>query len=340
MFGFGSSAYDPKAETPNLNGKVAIVTGGNSGIGRESARHLVTYGAKVYIAARNETRVQEAIEDFRKNGAFENGGSAHMLLVDFSSLKDVKRAADEFASKEQRLDVLLNNVGMLANQKIEYTNEGVQTLFSINSIGPFLFINTLLPILKKTATEPSSDVRVVSVASGSIYYPPQIPKIEVIDDLYRTKGGGMWDAMKRYGLSKLCDVFIIHELQRRMTEESVPITCLCADPGPVASDGVNSSLQVVPTPIRQIAWQVIKLSFQTPEVGSYSSKFATTSTKVAEDREKYKGAYIFSPTKIQPVKGQAADVELAKQFWVLAEKVCEEVLRDGKLEGQPVSTTI
>lgn len=66
----------------------------------------MTYGAKVYIAARNETRIQESIEDFRKNGAFENGGSAHMLLVDFSSLKDVKRAADEFASKEQRLDIL------------------------------------------------------------------------------------------------------------------------------------------------------------------------------------------------------------------------------------------
>ncbi|KAG8944349.1 hypothetical protein FRC04_002008 [Tulasnella sp. 424] len=340
MFGFGSPAYDPKAETPNLSGKVAVVTGGNAGIGRESARHLVTYGAKVYIAARNEARIQESIEDFRKNGAFENGGSAHMLLVDFSSLKDVKRAADEFASKEQRLDILLNNVGMLANQKMEYTNEGLQTLFAINSFGPFLFINTLLPILKKTASEPGSDIRVVSVASGSIYYPPHIPKIEGIEDLYLTKGGGMWDAMKRYGFTKLCDVFIIHELQRRMTEENVPITCLCADPGAVASTGVNNSLNVIPTPFRQLIWQGIKLSFQTPEVGSYSSKFATTSTKVAEDREKYKGAYIFSPAKIQTVKGQAADVELAKQFWVLAEKVCEEILRDGQLNGQPVSTTL
>lgn len=135
-------------------------------------------------------------------------------------------------------------------------------------------------------------------------------------------------------------MFIIHELQRRMTEENVPITCLCADPGAVASTGVNNSLNVIPTPFRQLIWQGIKLSFQTPEVGSYSSKFATTSTKVAEDREKYKGAYIFSPAKIQTVKGQAADVELPKQFWVLAEKVCEEVLRDGQLNGQPVSTTL
>ncbi|KAG8895966.1 hypothetical protein FRC01_012098, partial [Tulasnella sp. 417] len=287
---FGSPAYDPKAETPNLNGKVAIVTGGNAGIGRESARHLVTFGAKVYIAARSEARIKEAIEDLQQNGAFDNGGTAHMLLVDFSSLKDVKRAADEFASKEQRLDILLNNVGMLASQKVEYTNEGLQTLFSINAIGPFLFMNTLLPILKKTASEPGSDVRIVAVASASIYYPPPIPKIEFIDDLYLTTGGGMGDALKRYGMSKLCDVFIIHELQRRMSEENVPITCLCADPGTVASSGVSNSLQSMPTPIRQIAWQILKLAFRTPEYGSYSSSFATTSTKVAEDREKYKGA--------------------------------------------------
>ncbi|KAG9016288.1 hypothetical protein FRB90_003480 [Tulasnella sp. 427] len=101
-----SGAYDPEVETPNLEGESRDCDGANGGVGREGARHLVAYAAKVYIAARNEAQIQEVIDDFRETGGFQTGGSACALVVDFASLRNVKRAADELLGKELRLDIL------------------------------------------------------------------------------------------------------------------------------------------------------------------------------------------------------------------------------------------
>ncbi|KAG9016705.1 hypothetical protein FRB90_002427 [Tulasnella sp. 427] len=360
MLGFSSSnPYDPKTDTPNLSGKVAIVTGGNAGVGRESARHLVRYGAKVYIAARNEGRIAEAIDDFRESGAFANGGSAHMLLVDFSSLRDVKQAAEEFSSNEERLDILrksaihaanilvslkrywisfaalVDDVGMLPHRTMDYTDEGLQTIFAVNAFGTFLFIKILLQLLKKTAEKPNSDV-----GSGSIDLPPKIAKLEAIDDLYLTQGNSPVAAMKRYGMSKLCHLFIVHELQSRLDETSTPIMCLSADPGVVRTPGVLSNLPGIPAPFRQILTLFVKLTFQTPDQGATSSKFTTTAEQVTEEREKWKRAYVVPPATVRKLKGQPTDAEMARKFWALAERVCEEVLTEGKLEGQPVGVTL
>ncbi|KAG9016289.1 hypothetical protein FRB90_003481 [Tulasnella sp. 427] len=293
---FRGGAYDPKTETPNLNGKVAIVTGGNGGVGRESTRHLVTYGAKVYIAARSESRIQEAIDDLRQSGAFKNGGN--------------------------------------------YTSEGLQVTFAVNAFAPWLFINILLPLLKKTAEEPGSDVRIVAVGSGTISMPPPITKLSTIEDLYLTEGSGPIAATTRYGTSKLCHVLLIKELQSRLDSTSTRITCLNADPAVVATAGAAESIAWVPTsPLRGIAWRMLKSFLYSPDDGAASSKFAASSKRVSEDREMWKGAYVLSPVEVIQLEGQMNDSELAGKFWRLAERVCEEVLREGQLAGQPVSKT-
>ncbi|KKP02837.1 hypothetical protein THAR02_05067 [Trichoderma harzianum] len=97
------------ADIPNLSGYVAIVTGGNSGIGYETTRELASHGARVYIASRSKTRVDAAIKAM-KNG--NSGLDIHFLKLDLQDLQSIKTTAEEFSQKEPRLDILINNAGV------------------------------------------------------------------------------------------------------------------------------------------------------------------------------------------------------------------------------------
>lgn len=118
-------------QIPDLTGKVAIVTGANSGIGKETAKVLLAHGAKVYIAARNQAASQEAIRQLKQ----ETGNEAIFLKLDLSDLKAIKASAKEFLSKETQLHILLNNAGVMVPSIELVTADGYDLQFGTNVLG-------------------------------------------------------------------------------------------------------------------------------------------------------------------------------------------------------------
>lgn len=152
---------------PSQKDRVHIVTGGYAGVGKELAGILYGKDATVHIAGRNETKAQNAIS-FIKEQHPSSSGQLHFLLVDFSDLTTIKPAVQEFLSKESRLDVLVNNAGVMVPPKGSQTTQGHDLQFGTNMLGPFLFTKLLVPVLLDTVkiATPGS-VRVVWASSSA-----------------------------------------------------------------------------------------------------------------------------------------------------------------------------
>ena len=153
---------------PDQSGKVHIVTGGYAGVGEKLSQILYSKGARVYVAGRSESKAQAAIE--RIQTACPNGpGELHFLKLDLADLSTIKASADEFLTKESRLDVLVNNAGVMFPPKGTKTAQDHDLQFGTNCLGPHLFTKYLHPILKKTAaTAPPNTVRVIWASSLGI----------------------------------------------------------------------------------------------------------------------------------------------------------------------------
>src|SRR5262245_54855373 len=142
---------------PDMTGKVCIVTGGNSGIGKEAAKGLVGLGATVVIICRDRAKGEAALSEIGATGK----GMAELIVADLSSLADVRSAAAEFRHTHQRLDVLVNNAGAILTKRL-VTPEGYEQTFAANHLGHFLLTNLLLDTLKKSA--PSRIINITSEA--------------------------------------------------------------------------------------------------------------------------------------------------------------------------------
>ncbi|KAG8747717.1 hypothetical protein FRC10_011844 [Ceratobasidium sp. 414] len=224
-------------QIPDLTGQVMIVTGGNAGIGRETCKVLLNKGAKVYLAARSKSKADEAIEWLKS----ETGGKAPVFLqLDLADLASVRRAVDEFKQKEQKLDVLFNNGGVMTPPIDMKTSTGYDIQFGTNVLGHYLFTVLLLPVLIHTAqTSPRGHARVVNVASSGHWFAPKggvdystlVPN-DPTSEARRRKLG----TQRLYAQSKWGNVVFANELARRYESQGVISTSL--HPG-----GIKTELQ-------------------------------------------------------------------------------------------------
>jgi retinol dehydrogenase-12 len=152
-------------DVADLQGNVYVVTGSNTGIGKELARMLYAKNAKVYVAARSQEKARRAIDDISKS-APASKGSLVFLHLDLSDLDKVKTAAQTFLAKEKKLNVLFNNAGLMATDPLTHTAQGYEMALGVNCVGTFLFTKLLTPTLVATAkTEPPNSVRVIWLSS-------------------------------------------------------------------------------------------------------------------------------------------------------------------------------
>jgi retinol dehydrogenase-12 len=143
------------------------VTGGNAGVGKEVARILHSKHARVYVAARSQSKATEAIESI-KNSNRESKGSLEYLHLDLNDLTTIKASAQEFLAKENKLHVLFNNAGVMTPTQGSKTAQGYELHLGVNNIAPFMFTKLLTPILVFTAkTEPPNTVRVIWTSSSA-----------------------------------------------------------------------------------------------------------------------------------------------------------------------------
>jgi len=208
--------------TQQMQGKICLVTGANSGIGYEAALALAQMGATVVMVCRNRAKGETAQAEIKT----KSGNTAvDLMIADLSIQREVRRLADEFKAKYQKLHVLLNNAGGVHGQR-EVTADGYEVTFAVNHLAYYLLTELLLDVIKASAP-----ARIINVASsaegfGSLKF----------DDLMGEKRYG---AMQAYGQSKRANIVYAYELAQRLAGTGVTVNAV--HPGPVATNfGANS----------------------------------------------------------------------------------------------------
>ena len=214
----------------DMQGKICIITGSNSGIGKQTALGLASMGATVVMVVRDQERGENARKEIIKQ---TGNNSVDLLICDLSSMDSIRRFAKEFKNKYDRLDVLINNAGALFNKR-EVTAEGFERTLAVNYLGPFLLTHELLDLLKKSA--PS---RIINVSSGLA----KNGRVD-LDDLQSEKnyvGTKAYSSMRApvYSNTKLMLMMFTYELARRVKGSGATANVLM--PGFVATNlGKNS----------------------------------------------------------------------------------------------------
>jgi NAD(P)-dependent dehydrogenase (short-subunit alcohol dehydrogenase family) len=203
-------------EIPSQTERLAVVTGANSGIGWHTALELARAGGEVILAARSESKGREAAERIRREIP---AAKVRAEMLDLASLQSVRAFVAEVNS-EAKLDLLVNNAGVMAVPQRQTTQDGFELQFGTNFLGPFALTVLLLPALQR-ATYP----RVTTVSSGAANM--GLKKIN-FEDLQWEKSYGPW---KAYCQSKLADLMLMLELERRCDEAGIRLISNAAHPG-------------------------------------------------------------------------------------------------------------
>ncbi|KAI1893389.1 hypothetical protein AGOR_G00123230 [Albula goreensis] len=282
--------------TAKLKGKTAIVTGGNSGIGKTTALDLARRGARVILACRNKKRAEAAVFDIR----MESGNNEVVYMqLDLASLKSVRSFAETFLKTEPRLDLLINNAGVLGPGR---TEEGFDMAFGVNHLGHFLLTNLLLERLKL-----AQQSRVVTVSAllhrlGALDFPSLSARRKPVPSQTT------WGHIQAYCNSKLCNVLFTRELANQL--EGTSVTCYCLHPGVITTELCRDFP----------AWQQLlllpfaKLFFLDGEAGAQT----TLHCALQEGIEPLSGRY-FSNCAVQEVSAKARDDAVAKKLWEVSE---------------------
>jgi NAD(P)-dependent dehydrogenase (short-subunit alcohol dehydrogenase family) len=205
---------------PSQSGKIAVITGANTGIGFETALALHRAGATVILACRDEAKGRAAESALRKS----NGtGAAHTMRLDLSSLEQVQDFAARFKAKFDRLDLLINNGGVMMPPPAR-TVDGFELQFGINFLGHFALTGHLYPLL-----ESAGRARVVTLSSGAATQATGVN----YQNLRMEQG---YDAQREYAISKLANVQFAYELDRRLQTVGSSVISLAAHPGVVRTD--------------------------------------------------------------------------------------------------------
>lgn len=277
----------------DLKNKIVLITGATNGIGKVTALELAKMGASVVIVGRSPSRTEATAREIKaaaKNEAIDT------LIGDLSSMADVRRIADEFKSKYQRLDVLVNNAGAVFNTRQE-SADGYEMTFALNHLSYFLLTNLLLDTLKASA--PSRIVNVSSDAHRGFTLD--------FDDLQNKKLYGM-GGFGAYGRSKLANILFTYELAQRLAGTGVTANVL--HPGFVATGfGHNGS------PLMGYVMSVIQRLFAlTPEQGAETTIYLAASPEVEGVTGKY-----FHKSKAAQSSSQSSDKDAARRLWEISD---------------------
>ncbi|XP_069676628.1 retinol dehydrogenase 11-like isoform X2 [Periplaneta americana] len=276
-----------------LEGKTAIVTGANTGIGKETARDLAQRGAKVILACRDVDKGKTACEEIIASTGNSNVVVRHLNL---SSLASVRKFANDIIKSESHLEILVNNAGAagMGNKK---TSDNLQIGMQVNHFGPFLLTCLLTGLLKRSA--PS---RIVVVSSMAYKY----ARFD-LDNLNSEK----WFADTQvYCYSKLANVLMANELARRLKDTGVTVNSL--HPGVVATE----FLRRLPSLIRPIPENIINIFCKNPWEGAQTSVYLAVSDEVEGVTGKY-----FSDCKEASMSRTAMDEGIAKKLWEMSERL-------------------
>lgn len=285
-----------------LSGKVALITGGNQGIGRETARALHAAGATVFVTARNSAKVEQAVNEIVSGPDPKTESPVHGIELRLDSLASVRAAAKSFLAQSDKLNLLLLNAGIMGTPEGK-TEDGFETQFGINHLGHFLLFQLLKPALL-AATTPSLQSRVVSVASMA----HRAGGIRFYDFNFEKEAYDPWLA---YGQSKTANIYFTAELERRYGSQG--LHALSVHPGVVLT---NLSQHIDAS---NLQWsEEIKRDIKSPPQGAATTIYAALS----KEWEGRGGKYLANCVE-QPPQKPGADMMTADPGhapWIYDEK--------------------
>jgi NAD(P)-dependent dehydrogenase (short-subunit alcohol dehydrogenase family) len=292
-------------DIPDQSGRVAVVTGANSGLGYHTALELARHGAKVVVASRSDVRGKEAVA---RIVAEVPDADLDLRGLDLADLAGVRSFADGIQASYPSIDLLINHAGGMAKPR-QLTKDGFEMQFGTNHLGHFALTGLLLPLLLRTA-----DARVVTVSSTA-HKPGRID----FDDLQHERSYRKW---KVYSDSKLANLLFAYELQRRLTASGSGLISVAAHPGTSGTNLVAVSAQdniikrlVMPAGARLISQSAAK--------GALPQLYAATAPDV-------KGGEYFGPNGIAESFGYpkrvdsipaSKDLDTAARLWSVSEEL-------------------
>lgn len=281
-----------------MEGKNCIVTGGNSGIGFETALALANAGANVMIVSRNQEKAESAVKSIK---AKTQNKRVDFVLADLSSQKSIRDAANYIRRDFETVDVLINNAGTWFS-KLELTEDGVERQFAVNHLAYFLLTHELLGALRK-----SDDGRIICVGSDSHFH----GKMH-FDDLSL---GKKYHGLRAYAQSKLANVMFVYELDRKLKEKGLEnISINGVQPGLVKTDiGLKHTVS-----LHGLAWRIRRMGGVSPAKGAETSIYLATSEEVKHQSGKY-----WDKCRPKPSSKRSYDKDAAKKLWDICLELCK-----------------
>lgn len=277
----------------DLKGKIAIVTGANSGMGLSTVEALSDKGATVIMLCRSEERGRAALAKLTS----EKDRDLDLILCDLGDFASIRNFVRQVKERYPRVDILVNNAGFISLDRQE-TKEGIEKQFGVNYLGHFLLTTQLLDLMPAGS-------RIVNVASGA----HKVGKIH-FNDINLRKG---YNVVKAYSQSKLANVLFTRELARRLKKRKITVNC--CHPGAVATNmGVDRE-----TGFGKTVTGMLKPFFQTPAEGAETAVFLATDASVAH----MTGGYFY---RCKPAKSskRSKDRKLAKRLYEFSEELVRE----------------
>ena len=275
--------------------KICIVTGGNSGIGFEMCRGMAKAGFQVIMVSRGPERGELALEKLKA----EFGDSVEMMLCDMSDLDNISKLYDEYTSKYDRLDVLLNNAGALWGSRLK-TKQDNEMTFGVNHLGYFVMTETFLPLLKSTKNS-----RIINTSSEA----HKMSKLNLANLNHENIKYSQW---RTYCNSKLCNILFTRELARRL--EGTGIKTHCFHPGVVRTRFAEEAKGLM-----RLFWPIFRIFM----IGSKRGAKTGLHLALSEDAGKTTGEY-WSVSKRRKGASFSRNENNAKKLWQISEDLLKK----------------
>jgi len=294
------------ADCPDQQGRTALITGANSGLGLETARALAARGARVLLACRSHAKATATCQELAAVG-----GELIPLELDLADLVSVQQAARTVRERWGALDLLINNAGVMAPPR-QLSAQGLELQFAVNHLGHFALTQGLLPLMQQRP-----GARVVHVSSGASYFGSI-----AFDDL---QGERRYDAWAAYAQSKLANMITALELQRRLRDQGGGVLSLAAHPGLARTNLQPSSVAARGSKLEALAYRLMDPLFQSAAMGALPQLFAATAP-TAEAGGFYGPGGVGNlkgypqPCRIAPA---ALNPETGARLWQVSEALCQ-----------------
>lgn len=292
-------------DIPDQRGRVALVTGANSGLGLETTLALLKSGATVLMACRSRRKGEAARAELLKLGA----SGVDLIDLDLSDLNSVDACCREVQSRYDRLDLLINNAGLMAPPRL-LSKQGLEMQFAVNHLGHFALTASLLPLM-----EGRDQARVVTVTSGAQYFGRM-----AWNDL---NGEQRYDRWGAYSQSKLANVLFALNLNRRLEEAGSTVRSLAAHPGMARTNLQSLSVESSGAWQEALAYRLMDPLFQSAAQGALPQLRAATDPQAKGGEHYAPGQFggLRGTPKQQPVAPAARKQEQQARLWSVSEQL-------------------